>query len=124
MGILGGRWILLRVAPPTKLMFRSHATPMYTKVSSEEPILGPRRIRETPSPIRSSSLSLNYKKLGPIYRVEMRVSLLFFLLGVTLIIMGYGNQVSKNRCEETPVVKYVPRHVYDELMLESNVSTR
>ena len=52
----------------------------------------------------------------------MRASLLLFLLGVTLIIMGYGNQVSQNKCDNEPLVKYVPRNVYDELMNESNIS--
>jgi len=60
--------------------------------------------------------------MTPYIRIEMRASLLLFLLGVTLIIMGYGNQVSQNKCDNEPLVKYVPRNVYDELMNESNIS--
>ena len=51
----------------------------------------------------------------------MRVSLLLFIAGVALIIAGYGNQLKASQCSNKPIVKYVPRDVYDELMMKHNV---
>jgi len=44
----------------------------------------------------------------------MKVSLFLFLLGLSLVIMGYTNQISQP-CSQQTQVRYVPRHVYDEL---------
>ena len=54
----------------------------------------------------------------------MRISLILFIIGVALILLGYANQMKLSRCSQEVVVKHVPRDVYDELMNErKNVPT-
>ena len=48
----------------------------------------------------------------------MKVSLLLFVIGVLLIVMGITNQM-KPACKEKVVVKYVPRQIYDEIHHQS-----
>ena len=54
----------------------------------------------------------------------MRISLILFIIGVSLILLGYANQMKLSRCSQEVVVKHVPRDVYDELMNErKNIPT-
>jgi len=48
----------------------------------------------------------------------MKVSFLLFAVGLICIVMGLANQM-KPSCEDRVVVKYVPRHVYDEIHHQS-----
>ena len=48
----------------------------------------------------------------------MKVSFLLFVIGIILIVMGLTNQM-KPTCKGKVVVKYVPRHVYDEIHHQS-----
>ena len=44
----------------------------------------------------------------------MKVSLIFFILGITFITIGYAYQVSPRK-DESREIEFVPRNVYDEL---------
>jgi hypothetical protein len=46
----------------------------------------------------------------------MRISLLLFIMGMLFITAGYAHQV-KPSCSKGTEVKFVPRDVYDEIML-------
>jgi hypothetical protein len=48
----------------------------------------------------------------------MKVSFILFIVGLIFLIMGYANQL-KPSCKERVTVKYVPRHVYDEIHHQS-----
>ena len=50
----------------------------------------------------------------------MRLSFLLFMIGFSLIVMGYTNQISPT-CNQGPVIKYVPRTVYDDILLDSSL---
>ena len=44
----------------------------------------------------------------------MRISLLFFILGITFITIGYAYQVSPSK-DESREIEFVPRNVYDQI---------
>ena len=46
----------------------------------------------------------------------MRISLLLFIMGILFITAGYAHQV-KPSCSKGIDIKFVPRDVYDEIML-------
>jgi len=48
----------------------------------------------------------------------MKTSLLLFVIGMILIVMGLTNQM-KPACKDRVVVKYVSRNVYDEIFNQS-----
>jgi hypothetical protein len=48
----------------------------------------------------------------------LRLSLILFLAGVLLIVFGNAAK-NKGVCNRAPVIKYLPRHVYDSLILDS-----
>lgn len=45
----------------------------------------------------------------------MRISLLFFILGLTFITIGYAYQVSPSK-DESREIEFVPRNVYDQIV--------
>jgi len=45
----------------------------------------------------------------------MRLSLILFVIGISLIISGYTKQLSPE-CKNTVTTKIVPRHIYDEIV--------
>lgn len=51
----------------------------------------------------------------------MNLSLLLFIVGMILISYGYVNQLSP-QCNDRLVTKYVPSHVYDDIV-ESSINT-
>ncbi len=51
----------------------------------------------------------------------MNVSLILFTLGILFITIGYTNQISP-QCNQQPQVKVVPRPVYDELLLNQELT--
>ena len=52
----------------------------------------------------------------------MRLSLVLFIIGTSLILFGYGNQLKDSRCTPEIRVKHVPRHVYDEIAKETSLT--
>jgi len=52
----------------------------------------------------------------------MRLSLLLFIVGITLIVSGYTRQLSP-RCNDTTTTKIVPRHVFDEILKNSSMDS-
>ena len=56
----------------------------------------------------------------------MKLFLILFILGISFVIIGYSNQFTKNidDVEKTTIqVEYIPRKVYDDLVLSSPLST-
>ena len=51
---------------------------------------------------------------------KMRLSLVLFIIGFSLVLFGYGNQLKDSRCTPEIIVKHVPRHVYDEIAKETS----
>ena len=48
----------------------------------------------------------------------MKYSLLLFIVGISLIVIGVSNQLSP-KCSDKVEVKYVSRDVYDDLLRKS-----
>ena len=51
----------------------------------------------------------------------MKLSLVLFVLGILFIVIGYTNQISP-QCNTTPQVKIVPRDVYDEILMNQELT--
>ena len=48
----------------------------------------------------------------------MRIALILFIIGITLSLIGYVQQISPiEKIEKT--IEYVPRNVYDQIVLSS-----
>lgn len=55
----------------------------------------------------------------------MNIFLILFVVGLIFVIMGYSNQFTIDLTDEdkmTFTTKYVPRNVYDDLVLSSELS--
>ena len=50
----------------------------------------------------------------------MKLSLILFISGLVLIVLGYTKQLSP-ACNEIVTTKVVPRHVYDEILRDSTI---
>ena len=48
----------------------------------------------------------------------MNISFLLFIIGIVLFIVGYTNQ-SHPYCQESQRIEYVPRDVYDSLVVSN-----
>lgn len=46
----------------------------------------------------------------------MNLTFLFFIIGLSLFIIGYANQLNPT-CKEKEQIKFVPRDVFDSLVL-------
>ena len=51
----------------------------------------------------------------------MNLSLVLFTLGVIMITTGYPNQISP-QCNQEPQVKIVPRRVYEEILMNQELT--
>ena len=51
----------------------------------------------------------------------MRISLILFVVGVLFVVKGYTLQLDP-KCNEEPLVKVVPRNVYDEIVKNSSMN--
>ena len=51
----------------------------------------------------------------------MNLSLVLFTVGVIMITAGYTNQISP-QCSEEPNVRVVPRKVYDEILMNQELT--
>lgn len=51
----------------------------------------------------------------------MRLSLIMFVIGVLFVVKGYTLQLDP-KCNEKPLVKVVPRTVYDEIVKNSSMN--
>lgn len=51
----------------------------------------------------------------------MRLSLIMFVIGVLFVVKGYTLQLDP-KCNEEPLVKVVPRNVYDEIVKNSSMN--
>ena len=47
----------------------------------------------------------------------MNIILLILFIGIILIVCGYAKQMSSN--EKNIEIKYIPRNIYDELVMNS-----
>ena len=50
----------------------------------------------------------------------MNISFLFFVIGLILFIVGYTNK-SNPICNSQPHIKYVPRDIYDSLVVSNTI---
>jgi hypothetical protein len=48
----------------------------------------------------------------------MKLSIVLFLIGLTMIVLGISRQLAP-RCSDKVEVKYVARHVFDDLLRTS-----
>ena len=51
----------------------------------------------------------------------MNIALILLIIGVMMVVAGYTNQISP-QCNQQPQVKVVPRPIYDELLLNQELT--
>jgi len=51
----------------------------------------------------------------------MNISLVLFTVGIIMITTGYTNQISP-QCNQEPQVKIVPRRVYEEILMNQELT--
>ena len=53
----------------------------------------------------------------------MNIALILFTLGIIMVVAGYTNQISP-KCNEGVKVKIVPRKIYDEILMNQELTNQ